>query len=139
MDLIQKFYSDVKKAKKFCVPYSDASYSSDIAGLFVKNNRHVESLARSVSDWWLEKYVRPLEQNQDSGKKQDGETGGISDSIIEKLGSVYALLENDPQNVSNLTQEDYRELCALVNYEAEDLPLELLNSLMSAFVDNQAL
>ncbi|MBO4404687.1 MAG: hypothetical protein J5780_05080, partial [Treponema sp.] len=116
MDLIQKFYSDVKKSKKYCVPFSLENFAGSIAELFVRNNRHVESLARSVSDWWLEKYVRPL----------SGTAEGLSDDVIEKLGSVYALLENDPQNVSNLGQEDYKELCALVNYEAEDLPLELL-------------
>ncbi len=131
MDLIQKFYSDVKKAKKYCTPYSNKSYAESISSLFVKNNRHIQSLAQSLADWWLEKYVRPLEQNQDSG--------GISDSIIEKLGSVYALLENDPENIVNLNAEDFKELCTLVNYEAEDLPLELLNSLMSVFVEKQAL
>ena len=131
MDLIQKFYSDVKKAKKYCTPYSNKSYAESISSLFVKNNRHIQSLAQSLADWWLEKYVQPLEQNQAAG--------GISDDIIEKLGSVYALLENDPENIMNLNAEDFKELCTLVNYEAEDLPLELLNSLMSVFVEKQAL
>lgn len=131
MDLIQKFYSDVKKTKKYCTPYSNKSYAEIISSLFVKNNRHIQSLAQSLADWWLEKYVQPLEQNQDAG--------GISDDIIEKLGSVYALLENDPENIMNLNAEDFKELCTLVNYEAEDLPLELLNSLMSVFVEKQAL
>ena len=47
-------------------------------------------------------------------------------------------VEDSWQFTECFTQEDWKQLCQLTNYEAEDLPLELLSSLMKNFVDNQA-
>ena len=48
-------------------------------------------------------------------------------------------LEVAEEDVKFLSREDWKSLCQLTNYEADSLPLDLLNSMMSVFVDKQAL
>jgi hypothetical protein len=57
---------------------------------------------------------------------------------IDKIGAMQSLLELDLEETKALSDNDWKELCSLTNYEAEDLPLDLLNDLMSIFLEKQA-
>jgi hypothetical protein len=61
-----------------------------------------------------------------------------SDISIDKIGAMQSLLELDLEETKALSDNDWKELCSLTNYEAEDLPLDLLNDLMSIFLEKQA-
>ena len=57
---------------------------------------------------------------------------------LKVLGSMQGLIDNEAEQITELSQNDWKELCELTNYEAEDLPLEFLNDIMILFVDHQA-
>ena len=51
---------------------------------------------------------------------------------------MLAFLEDSDEFQSVLTQKDWQELRDLVNYEAEDLPVDVLQSLMRVLVEKGA-
>ena len=60
-----------------------------------------------------------------------------SEENLLKLVAFLALLQSEnatEQDFEALTEKDWNEIKDLVNYEAEDLPLDLLNDLMSILV-----
>lgn len=134
MDSIQKFYSDIEKTKKHYranhQTYDGNAVCQEIADLFCKNNRNLGSLADSFAGYWIDTYIRAsLNPNEEPTAEN-----------IDKICALQALLDGSPeaQDVECLTKEDWKELCSLVNMEAEDMPLDLLNDLMTIFVDKQA-
>jgi hypothetical protein len=133
MTNIQKFYSDIEKIKKYERAQNPQSYdgekvSLEIKNLFIKNNFSIKALAESFADYWFENYIR-------SSADIKSEPSDIS---IDKIGAMQSLLELDLEETKALSDNDWKELCSLTNYEAEDLPLDLLNDLMSIFLEKQA-
>ena len=53
---------------------------------------------------------------------------------IQKLGAFLGFLDNSDEDQDLITQSDWEQLNQLVNYEAEDLPIEILTELMSILV-----
>ena len=51
---------------------------------------------------------------------------------------MLAFLEDSDEFQNLLTQKDWQELGDLVNYEAEDLPVDILQSLMRVLVEKGA-
>ena len=51
---------------------------------------------------------------------------------------MLAFLEDSDEFQNLLTQNDWQELGDLVNYEAEDLPVDVLQSLMRVLVEKGA-
>ena len=51
---------------------------------------------------------------------------------------MLAFLEDSDEFQNLLTQKDWQELRHLVNYEAEDLPVDILQSLMRVLVEKGA-
>ncbi len=133
MDSISKFISDIEKIKKHERSEHSSNYNGervclDIKKLFISNNRNIESLASSFADYWLQNYIYT------SSDLKNEPTATNIDRII----ALESILENSTDDTDCLTNEDWKELCSLVNMEAEDLPLDLLNDLMIIFVDKQA-
>ena len=133
MDNVQKFNSDIEKIRKFeraqkGPEYNGENVCNQAAELFVKSSKGLETLAECFAEYWLETYIRcsPDSENEHSPEN------------IEKLCALKALLENDTEQTSALSEKDWKELCLIVNAEAEDLPLELLSDLMTIFVDKKA-
>ena len=62
-----------------------------------------------------------------------------TDEHIKILGAMQALIENDVSSTEALSNEDWKELCQITNCEAEEIPIETLNSLMMIFLDKQAM
>lgn len=133
MDNIQKFFSDIEKIKKHnrdANGHLDLVKSSNqIADLFQNNNRGFCDLPNSLTDYWKKRYV---DFDINSGASE------FSSITIEKIGAMQAFLDND-SDTDCLDQEDWRQIADAVNYEAEDMPMDLLSSMMSILVEKKAL
>jgi len=134
MDNISKFLADIDKIKKHDRAEHNNNYDGErvclqIQKLFISNNRSFESLAASFADYWMQNYIYASSDIK-SEPSQDN---------INRIAALQSLLENSTDDTDCLTKKDWKELCSLVNMEAEDLPIDLLNDLMIIFVDHQAL
>ena len=133
MDAIQKFCSDIEKIKKHTGSESqnqnDSKTADEIKNLFVRNFKNLNSLASSFADFWDEKYIRQSACLKDEPTKEN----------IDKLVAMYSLLDGSLEFTDCLADDDWKQLCSLTTMEAEDLPLDTLNELMSIFVDKKAL
>lgn len=133
MDSIQKLYSDIEKIKKHeranSASYNAQNVCNQAAELFTRNNHHMESLARSFSEYWLNKYILTSAGIDDEPTQEH----------IAKLAAFQSVIDGSTDCTECLVQEDWNELCSLTNMEAEDIPIETLNDMMMIFVDRQAL
>lgn len=133
MDSIQKFFSDIEKIKKHNRSADgklDLSKTAEqIAVLFENSNRGLCDLPHTLTEYWISNYVNP---------EIDGGANDISRDSIEKLCAMQAFLLGDSET-DVLTDDDWREIADAVNYEAEDLPMELLSQMMSTLVEKNAL
>lgn len=134
MDNIQKFLADVDKIKKHDRADNGGNYSGErvckkVCDLFSANNRSLGELGASFADYWMQTYVL----------KSSDMTNEPSSENLDKLASFQSLLDGDEEGTKSLSDSDFKELCDLVNYEAEDLPIDVLNDLMTIFVDKRAL
>ncbi len=139
MDIIEKFYADVRRIIKFDrannANYDGIRASKAVGALFVNQNRDITELANSIVDYWQNTYILNSSNSQTEP----------SENSITWIAAAYALLDGDFENSASdeekaiFTQDDWKELCSLVNYEAQDLPLDLLTSLMSSFTEHNAL
>ncbi|SRR5574344_780762 len=129
-----KFLADARRIIKFERAQNGGRYNAmsacrKIAELFIKRNAAITSLAESVSDYWLNNYVM-LSQNQAEEP---------SDENLDRICAMQNFLEGIDTDNEILTDKDWHELADLTNYEAEDMPLDLLNSIMTIVVDKGAL
>lgn len=133
MDNIQKFFSDVQKIKKHYRSenpvYDGKKVCIQIQNLFSNSNRNLKSLADAFSDYWMNKYI--LNSNQPENEP--------TEEHIKILGAMQALIENDIFSTEALSKDDWKELCQITNCEAEEIPIETLNSMMMIFLDKQAM
>lgn len=135
MDRIQKFISDIDKIKKHYraehPSYDGQAVCNQIVDFFIRQNKGLEELASSFGEYWFNTYIL---SSPDSANEP-------SEENVLKLSAMQALfdLEVAEEDVKFLSREDWKSLCQLTNYEADSLPLDLLNSMMSVFVDKQAL
>lgn len=135
MDNIQKLYSDIEKIKKHNRDSSGkldlTKVSSQISELFQRNNRNFYDLPNSLCEYWIKNYVNP---------EIDSASNDISQQAIEKICAMQAFLDNDIEKETDcLSDEDWKQIANAVNYEAEELPMDLLSQMMSILVEKRAL
>ncbi len=133
MDSIQKLYSDVEKIKKHARKDSPSAYdcmsvAEEIKQMFARSNPQLSSLAESFATYWTDTYIRPSAAPQDEPTEEH----------VKILAAMQSVLEGSTDFTDCLSEQDWKELCSLTNYEAEDLPLDALNNMMMIFVDKQA-
>lgn len=134
MDSIQKFYTDIDKIKKHERADNSGKYDGGracqkIGDFFCASNRSLGEIGASFADYWMQTYITP----------SSDPVNEPTDANVEKLAAFQALLEGSTEGTECLTTDDWKELCSLVNCEAEEIPLDLLNDLMTIFVDKKAL
>lgn len=134
MDNIQKFLADVEKIKKHDRADNGGRYDGErvcrkVCDLFSANNRSLGELGASFGDYWMRTYVLP---SNDLANEP-------SAANLDVIAAFQSLLDGDADGTKCLTDADFEALCELVNYEAEDLPIDVLNDLMIIFVDKKAL
>lgn len=133
MDDIQKFFSDIQKQKKYYIAennnvYDGEQFCSKIKDFFAKGNKELESLSYSFADYWFTTYIVPSSDIKNEP----------SNNNLDKLAALKSLLCQSTENTECLTQEDWQQLSSIVNAEAEDLPMNLLEFLMFTFVEKKA-
>lgn len=130
---IGKFLSDIQKIKKYDrqnnggIPDYNRIYK-ELNNLFVRSTSCPSNLARSVFEYWENEYIF-------SSPAQNEEP---TEENASRLAAMLAFLEDSDEMQAQLVDKDWQELSELVNYEAEDLPVEVLQSLMRILVDKGA-
>ena len=130
---IGKFLSDIQRIKKHDRQNNSGNpdYNRifrELNSLFLRSTSCPADLARSVFEYWENEYVF----NSQNQKEEPSEENS------QKLAAMLAFLEDSDEFQSVLTQKDWQELRDLVNYEAEDLPVDILQSLMRVLVEKGA-
>ena len=130
---IGKFLSDIQRIKKHDRQNNGGNpdYNRifrDLNSLFLRSTSCPADLARSVFEYWENEYVF----NSQNQKEEPSEENS------QKLAAMLAFLEDSDEFQSVLTQKDWQELRDLVNYEAEDLSVDVLQSLMRVLVEKGA-
>ena len=120
---LQKFFADAERIKKH-----DNAIES-IISLFVSNNRGMGTLPDSFADYWKKTYIDTSSAPESEPSKEN----------IDRLGAMQSLLDGEQDFTEMLTISDWKELSALVNYEAEDIPMNILEKMMMIFVEKKAL
>lgn len=130
---IGKFLSDIQRIKK----HDRQNHSGnpdynrifrDLNSLFLRSTSCPADLARSVFEYWENEYVFSSQNQKEEPSEENS----------QKLAAILAFLEDSDEFQSVLTQKDWQELRDLVNYEAEDLPVDVLQSLMRVLVEKGA-
>ena len=130
---LQKFFADVERIKKreraeHSDSYNSARVVESVIELFVSNNRDMTSLASSFADYWQKTYIDTSSQIEEEPTREN----------IDRLGAMQSLLDGESFATECLSDEDWKELSSLANFEAEDIPMEVLEKMMMIFVDHGA-
>ena len=133
MNDIQKFQADIKRIIKHDRADNGGVYdgiraSRTIAELFVSSNKDCQGLAQSISELWLAKVTASKTPAEEP-----------SEDNLSWLYDVQEFLDGTLSDGTVLTKADFSEFRDLINYEAEDLPVEMLTSMMNTIMDHDAL
>ena len=130
---ISKFLSDIQKSLKHDRQNNSGKsdynrVKNDLRRLFELNAAAVGDLADSVFEYWENEYIyrsadinaEPTEENQN------------------RLAAYLAFLENSDEFQDYVSDADWQEFGRLVNFEAEDLDVDVLQDLMKILVSKGA-
>ena len=130
---INKFLSDVQKSLKHDRQNNGGKsdynrVKNDLRRLFERNAAMVGELADSIFEYWENEYIyrssdlawEPSEENRN------------------RLAAYLAFLENSDEFQELVSDEDWQEFGRLVNFEAEDLDVGVLQDLMKILVSKGA-
>ena len=130
---INKFLSDVEKIQKHDRQNNGGKsdynrVKNDLRRLFERNAAAVGELADSVFEYWENEYIYrsadlDWEPNEDNRNR---------------LAAYLAFLENSDEYQELISDDDWNELGRLVNFEAEDLDVDVLQDLMKILVSKGA-
>ena len=130
---INKFLSDVEKIQKHDRQNNGGKSNydrvkGDLRRLFERNAAAVGELADSVFEYWENEYIYrsadlAWEPNEDNRNR---------------LAAYLAFLENSDEYQDLISDDDWNELGRLVNFEAEDLDVDVLQDLMKILVSKGA-
>ena len=130
---INKFLSDVEKIQKHDRQNNGGKSNydrvkGDLRRLFERNAAAVGELADSVFEYWENEYIYrsadlAWEPNEDNRNR---------------LAAYLAFLENSDEYQDLISDDDWNELGRLVNFEAEDLDVDVLQDLMKILASKGA-
>ena len=131
---MQKFRADVQRLVKHNRADNNGRYNAektcnDIIELFLRETTVPGALPQSCAEYWKRTYI------DESASPENEPTA----ENVDRLGAILSFLENSGEDEELLTDDDWRMLGELVNYEAEDLPLDILQALMGVIVQKGAL
>ena len=129
MTEIEKFFTDLQKSIKHERQNSGkvvyGKIRSNIRNLF-ERNAGIPGLSASVFEYWENTYI------YNSTAEEPGE------KFCLKLAAMLAFLQDDDEFSEELNQDDWNELGRLVNFESEDLDIDVLQNLMKILVSKGA-
>lgn len=126
---IGKFLSDLQKILKHDRQNNSGSsnyerISKDICSLFVRASACPGQLPKSIFHVWESNYIYGLPSLENEPSEQRAQA----------LAAMLAFLSNSDEYQDLLTQDDWEEISDIVNAEADDMPLDLLQDLMGILV-----
>lgn len=128
-----KFLADIKRIIKRNradgARYDGAECSRQVAQFFSSYNKDLGDLPNSIGEYWLNTYILS------SGQIQEEPTLPHQ----EWLADALEFLAGEAGDFDSITKEDWRALRDFVGYEAEDLPVGVLSSLMGTLLEKGAL
>ncbi|MBE6350279.1 MAG: hypothetical protein E7062_05970 [Spirochaetaceae bacterium] len=134
MNDIEKFRADIRRVIKYDRADNNGSYdgiraAKKITDLFCRYNNSLGDLPKSIADYWLETYIEksPEVENEPTDKN------------IDWLSTVLEFFDGDSTNSNIISKEDWKVIKDFVNCEAEELPLDVLSSMMGFFVERHIL
>ena len=130
---IRKFLSNVEKAKKIDRQNNSGNYdynriADNLRRLFNNATSCPTELPDTLFGYWQDTYILA---SQNITKEP-------SEENLNKLAAILAFLDNSDELQEVLTEEDWKEIGELVNDEAEDLPIDILQDLMKILVEKGA-
>lgn len=130
---IAKFLTDAKKILKFDRQNNSGKSDFDriennLRSLFDRSTSCPGQLPNTVFAYWVSEYVATSADMK----------AEPSDENLDRLAAMLAFLENSDEGQEVLTDDDWQEIGELVNDEAEDLPINVLQDLMSILVSKGA-
>ena len=130
---IAKFNSDVQRILKHDRQENSGKgdfmrVAADLQKLFARSTSAPTTLANSIFEYWENEYIyrssdltwEPSEENQN------------------RLAAYLAFLENSDEYQELISDADWEEFGRLVNFEAEDLDVYVLQDLMKILVSKGA-
>ena len=89
----------------------------------------MENIAEPLAEYWEQTYIQKSPNLAEEPQKAN----------IDWLANVIALIDGQLEPNQNFSKKDWAEINDIVNAEAEDLPLDVLSSIMSAIVERKVL
>ena len=134
MTFIEKFQSDLNRTIKYARQENGGKPNAqkackDAVSLFLRSTSVPGSLPASLAEYWERTYI---DESADPAEEPTSEN-------VDRLCALLAFLEGADEFEDVLNGDDYHMLGELVNYEAEDLPIEKLQYMMGVVVSKGAL
>ena len=134
MNNSQKFYADMHRLIKYERAHNGNNYNSQdickkIVLMFVNLNPNLGDLPGAIADYWL----KTCTNSSDNSAKEPTEKN------LDRLAAMQAFLDGTDADTDMLTIRDWEELGMIVSCEAENLPIDILTTLMKIIVDKKAL
>ncbi|OJF76273.1 MAG: hypothetical protein BKP49_07285 [Treponema sp. CETP13] len=132
MSTIDKFQADTLRIIKHDRADNNGNYSGlraskAVANYFEKKTEGLASLPQSITNFWLKKYIETSSNIEQEPTEKN----------VYWLVKVLALLQGEFEPDMDFSKADWKELATMTNYEAEDLPLEILSDLMGEFTSRK--
>ena len=129
-----KFYADVQRCLKHERTDHNGNYdglraSRAIEKLFISYSRGLENITEPLAEYWEQTYIQKSPKLGEEPQKAN----------IDWLANVIALFDGQLEPDQNFSKKDWAEINDIVNAEAEDLPLDVLSSIMSTIVERKVL
>ena len=129
-----KFYADVQRCLKHERADNNGNYdglraSRAVEKLFVSCSRGLECIAEPLAEYWEQTYIQKSTNIAEEPQKKN----------IDWLANVLALFDGELEPEQDFSKKDWTEISDTVNAEAENLPLEVLSSIMSTIVERKVL
>lgn len=128
-----KFLADIKRIIKRNrsdnTHYDGMECSRQVGNLFCSYHKDLGDLPSSIIQHWLTQYIEPSSELQEEPTREHQDW----------LADVLEFLAGEEGEFKSITHEDWVALRDLINYEAEDLPVEVLSSLMGVLLERGAL
>jgi hypothetical protein len=132
MNNSQKIFADATRIKKHYRAehplYDGIEVCKEIQNFFVRANKNLAELADGFAGYWFKSFV------ENSAEKENEPT----EKNLQFLSALQSLLDSDDDGTEIFSADDWKELCEITDCEAENLPVETLNDLMSIFVKHGA-
>ena len=128
-----KFFADIKRIIKRNradgATYDALKCCRQVTELFSSYNKDLGDLPNSIGDYWFKQYIVPSSQLSEE----------LTPQHQDWLADVLELLAGEEGELKSITPKDWIVLRDFVGFEAEELPMDVLSSLMGVLLEKGVL